>query len=389
MRIGHYMNGIWQAGGKASYILRTAGAQAEAGHHVVLLDTDPVPPGQAPPAGVDHSTVGSFDDLCRQARERRLDVVNAHTALPHVPAGAVPFVRTVHIHNPYCPSGTRYLSRWQTPCDRAYSLTGCLWGHVVDRCGSVRPRKMQKRFRRIGEQRAIHRHVPVLAVSRFVKEQMVRSGYDEEQIAVLHSPAPQTDAAHVPPPEDGPPRFLFMGRIVAQKGVAWLLRAFAQVKTPAYLDIAGEGGQQADMEELARTLGVADRVTFHGWVPAEHVDALIQAARAVVFPSVWHEPAGLVTLEAAALGRPVIASRTGGIPEYVDAAYAFLVPPNDTGALAARIQELAQDRARAEAMGRRGRELVRRRFSMDRFLHELEGHYAAAIEARAAAPPAS
>ena len=67
----------------------------------------------------------------------------------------------------------------------------------------------------------------------------------------------------------------------------------------------------------------------------------MREARAVVFPSVWHEPAGLITLEAAALGRPVIASAVGGIPEYATDAFALRVPPRDVDGLAHAMSQLA------------------------------------------------
>lgn len=367
MRIGHFTNGIWKEGGMASYILRTSSAQAEAGHEVVLLDTDAKPEDGPLPEGASYRRVTSMEDLCRQAEQLKLDLVNTHTGLFELPECRVPFVSTVHIHNPYCPSGTRYLSRWKRPCDRAYSIPGCLWGHVVDRCGSVRPRKMVRSFTRVPRQRRVHRQLPSIAVSQFVKDQMVRSGYDADHIYVLHSPAPAVEGDYVPPPA-GAPRFLFMGRIVPQKGLAWLLEAFAQIPGPAHLDVAGEGYDRKNMEQLASSLGLQARVTFHGWLRGGQIQKMIRASRAVIFPSVWHEPAGLVTLEAAAAGRPVIASRTGGIPEYADAAYAFLVRPNDRAALAARIQMLAEDRAMADAMGGQGWKIARSQHSIRTFL---------------------
>jgi glycosyltransferase involved in cell wall biosynthesis len=105
----------------------------------------------------------------------------------------------------------------------------------------------------------------------------------------------------------------------------------------------------------------------------------IRAARAVVFPSVWHEPAGLVTLEAAAHGRAVIAGRAGGIPEYAHEDFAFLAGPHDEDTLAQRITRLAENRELAAAMGRRGMRHAQSRFSMDTFLDQLHAHYTAVI----------
>ena len=88
----------------------------------------------------------------------------------------------------------------------------------------------------------------------------------------------------------------------------------------------------------------------------------------------------LVTLETAAQGRPVIASRVGGIPEYATDAFAQLVPPNDVEALANRITTLAEDRERAERMGRPGRRVANLRFAMSDFIDELDKLYRQIIE---------
>jgi glycosyltransferase involved in cell wall biosynthesis len=129
------------------------------------------------------------------------------------------------------------------------------------------------------------------------------------------------------------------------------------------------------MRALSTDLGVDDRVSFHGWVPADDVSGLMRAARAVVFPSVWHEPAGLITLEAAAQGRPLIASRVGGIPEYADDAYATLVDARDVSGLARAIDRLASAPEHANRMGKNGYRAARSTFSMDRFLDRVDAFY--------------
>ena len=143
------------------------------------------------------------------------------------------------------------------------------------------------------------------------------------------------------------------------------------MRSDVRLDVAGEGLARKEMQCLAEKLGLSDKVTFHGWVPPETAKKLVEAARAVVFPSLWHEPAGLVTLEAAAYGRPVIASRVGGIPEYAHEDYSMLVEPNDVSGLASAIEQLATDRALAETMGQRGREAVEREFFDGFFLRSI------------------
>ena len=207
--------------------------------------------------------------------------------------------------------------------------------------------------------------IPTVTVSNFLKEQMVRSGYDPKLIHVLHLPAPEVKT-YVPLPSAGVPRFVFLGRITPQKGVAWLLRAVKEVTVPIQVDIAGEGYEEPAMRRLAAQLGIEDRVTFHGWVSGKEVNSLLEGSRALVFPSVWHEPAGLVSLDAMASGRPVIASRAGGMPEVVEEGInGLLVKPNDTAGLAQAIERLAGDEILAEQLGKAGHEAAGTRYALD------------------------
>jgi glycosyltransferase involved in cell wall biosynthesis len=134
------------------------------------------------------------------------------------------------------------------------------------------------------------------------------------------------------------------------------------------------------MRGLVADFGVEERVTFHGWLDEDEVLERMRNARAVVFPSVWHEPAGLITLEAAAVGRPVIASAVGGIPEYALDDFALRVPVRDIDALSAAINQLATAPDRAERMGRQALYMARTRFAMDRFTRRIYELYRQSLE---------
>ena len=370
MRIGHYAPQIWAPGGIASYVQRVGNAQVEAGHQVYYLTRAP---------GANHAlnrTVGVTDDhdLFRKADTLGLDILHLHKEVGILPQDRVPTLRTVHGNQASCPSGTRYLAARMAPCHRAYSVSGCLYGTFVERCGSRRPQKIGSHFRRIKKELNVLPHICTLTVSQFLKDQMERAGYEPAGIHVLHSPAPRTSAP-VPIQDGDSIRFLFVGRIVPEKGLGWLLRAMRQVPDRVHLDVAGDGYELDAMIRLASQLAVAHRVTFHGWVQPSRVTELMRGARAVAFPSIWHEPAGLVTLEAASLGRPVIASRVGGIPEYAHRESSLLVDPNNVSQLASALEVLSSDRLMAQEMGRRGWERVQQKFSMDGFLQRLHAHY--------------
>ncbi|NJK35175.1 MAG: glycosyltransferase family 4 protein [Oscillatoriales cyanobacterium SM2_2_1] len=294
--------------------------------------------------------------------------------------GQVPIVFTAHNHDAYCPSGTRYFSTSQTPCDRTLSVVGCTWGHYAGGCGSRRPQKVWEGLRRAQEAcGALQRHrIPVIANSDFVRTQFLRHGVPPEQVVTLRygirEPEvfcpPLTEAVH------RAQRILFLGRIVPDKGLDWLLETLKLLPAPIHLDIAGDGWYREQVQGHCESLGLGDRVTWHGWCNGVQLDALFAQCFAVVFPSLWHEPAGIVTLEAYARHRPIIASAVGGIPEHVRAGETgLLVPVNDRAGLAAAIAHLVADRQQAIALGLAGRRWYEEAFTIAHHARLLQSIY--------------
>jgi len=120
---------------------------------------------------------------------------------------------------------------------------------------------------------------------------------------------------------------------------------------------------------------VSERVRFKGWLSAEELAHELAEASMVVVPSVWPEPFGLVGIEALAAGRPVVASATGGIGDWLeDGVSGLCITPGDAPALARALNELLADPAKQRAMGAAGRTTVAARFS-------AKHHVAALLEA--------
>jgi glycosyltransferase involved in cell wall biosynthesis len=378
MKIGHFTTGIWLPGGVASYIGRVSAGQRRIGHEIVYLDTIEPIAGVADASKAVHY-VQEPGELYSSAKALGVDILHVHTVLPVGAQMKLPTIRTVHGHAPYCPSGGRFFKRSGQPCNRNYSLMGCGWNHFAQRCGSVRPKQMMVSFQNTWQEMRTLRLILTVTVSHFLKAQMVRAGYPEENIHVLHLPAPDVKNC-VPPPRDGVPRFLFLGRITPSKGVDWLLRAVQQVQTPIHVDIAGSGDLEPEMRRLSEQLGLSDRVTFHGWVDSDRVNELLSHARALVFPSVWHEPGGTVAFEAMVNGRAVVMSLVGGMPEVVhEGQNGLLVAPNDAPALARTIGRLAGDWELAWRLGEAGRKTAAEEFTLDAHVAHLMDLYANSI----------
>jgi glycogen(starch) synthase len=150
-------------------------------------------------------------------------------------------------------------------------------------------------------------------------------------------------ARHAP---DAAPLVLYFGRLEWEKGVHDLLAALPQVRRAfpgTRLVVAGQGRQASALLEQSRKLRVRRSVDFVGHLPDRSLVALLAAADVVVLPS-RYEPFGIVALEAAAAGAPLVASTAGGLAELVvDGVTGLSVTPGDVNGIAAAIREVLTD----------------------------------------------
>ena len=142
---------------------------------------------------------------------------------------------------------------------------------------------------------------------------------------------------------------LFVGDLSRDKGIHILLRAYADLKDAPPLVLIGRRCQDTPAE-------FPPNVIFLDSWPHEAVMEAWRRCRIAVAPSVWPEPFGVVVLEAMTSGRPVIASRAGGLSDIVvDGETGLLIPPGDPSALVAALQRLLADRDLCEQMGQAGK----------------------------------
>jgi glycosyltransferase involved in cell wall biosynthesis len=146
-------------------------------------------------------------------------------------------------------------------------------------------------------------------------------------------------------PPEGALRVGFVGRLIPHKGVDVLLRA-AALDPRIELEIVGSGPEADHLVALARELAISERVAFRGHVTEEDLPALYRSFDALAVPSVptpgWVEQFGRVVVEAQASGVPVVASRSGALPEVVDGA-GTLADPGDPHDLARGLVRLLDE----------------------------------------------
>lgn len=178
----------------------------------------------------------------------------------------------------------------------------------------------------------------------------------------------------------GPARLLFVGRLIQRKGLRYLIQALAKLEG-VMLDVVGDGPEAEPCKEVARDLGVADRITFHGFATNERLEALLSSTDAFVLPSIIDdrgdtEGLGVVLIEAMAFRTPVVASAVGGIVDVVENEVSgLLVPEKDPEALAAAIARLLSDPRFARELGMAGHTRSVEYFDWSRITDTLESIY--------------
>ncbi|MGQ0539056.1 MAG: glycosyltransferase family 4 protein [Gemmatimonadaceae bacterium] len=220
----------------------------------------------------------------------------------------------------------------------------------------------------------VYRGVPFEAISESTADDLARRGIPRELIRVIYC---GIDTSHYrPDPELRAtyPLFSYLGRLKKYKGVDLILRAFRSVTaSDARLLIAGAGDYRSELERLAASLDLRDRVTFLGRISEEDKLHLLRRSWALAFTSP-KEGWGITNLEAAACGTPVVASDSPGLRESVrDGESGFLVTHGDVAALAAALNRLAASSVLVESLGARARRFAEG-FTWERAAAETAAH---------------
>lgn len=153
--------------------------------------------------------------------------------------------------------------------------------------------------------------------------------------------------------------YLYFGRLSAEKGISDVLNVFSHMSSYR-LRIVGTGPMKKSLEETVKVQGI-NNVEFLGFCPPSELREIIAGSRAVIVPTLMHDNYPYSVIEAQAMGKPVIASRLGGIPEMVThAENGYLYEPRNHFDLKARIEDLNRLSGTIEKFGRAGRQRVER-----------------------------
>ena len=148
-----------------------------------------------------------------------------------------------------------------------------------------------------------------ICISEFVKKQLIAGGIEENKLHVKYNFV----ATEIPPNFNPQDYYIYVGRISTEKGIDILLETFSKNKKK--LLIIGDGPLKEDVVAAAER---NDNIIFCGKLPLQETYKKLAAAKALIFPSKWHEPFGRTIVESFAHGTPVIGTPLGGVPELIE-----------------------------------------------------------------------
>ena len=312
----------------------------------------------------------AYFQLKKLLAEWQPDIVHVSLFLTQLSPLILPLLKNypalwhLHWYRGICPLGTKWLPTGRN-CEVDYGPSclaeGCLPAHQwLPLMWQMKQLEKHKRvFRRI------------VANSNFVKIAFERAGYGP--LDVVWCATNDNKIAKLVE-FSATPLIVFAGRLVKEKGVDLLLRAFAQVRQSvpeAVLKIAGEGGERKRLETLAANLGLAAQVKFLGHLSSEKLEIEFGDAWAQVVPSLYHEPFGLAVSEGMRRGTPVIATKVGGISELISHGENGLLVAPDERELAAAILQLMQNESLRNSLRRQAFAFSQKKFSAERFADEF------------------
>ena len=267
-----------------------------------------------------------------------------------------------HDHTLYC-LRQHYYDPWRRPCERVYSYFPCRACAVVTRPSWV----LRALTRNLAGFIREMRDVTAFVQGDYMRGNLLKVGFVPEHLITL---APfwtddvKEHAAFMP---GGVLRILFAGRLVAGKGVSFLLDAVAQLKIPWSLTIVGAGHDEPMLKARAASI-TNGTIVFAGW--QKSVAPYFEAADVVVVPSRWNEPFCMVGVEAFAHGTPVVAFNRGGIGDWLMPGETGLFAEPNRASLADALAQVANP-ARLVAFSRAATARIREVYSTKRFLEGI------------------
>jgi glycosyltransferase involved in cell wall biosynthesis len=312
----------------------------------------------------------TYLDLRSIIRDQHPDVMHAHNTFPLIsPAayaaareGGVPVVQTLHNFRLVCANGL--LFRNGRICEDCIGKT-ILWPAVLHKCyrGSAAASAVVATMLHYHRARGTwHHDVDVfVALTDFARRKLIEGGLPAAKIVVKPNFVDWGADAQPVNQEAESDYILFVGRLSAEKGIRTLIAAWNALPAPPPLRIVGDGPLR---DEVLRAAATNPLVRWLGYQPAPKIQQLLRGARALVFPSEWHEMFPLVLIEAMSVGVPVIGSRVGAVESVIeDGKTGLLFTVADPEVLAKKVCWAWEHQGAMASMGENARAVYLERYT--------------------------
>jgi glycosyltransferase involved in cell wall biosynthesis len=315
-------------------------------------------------------------------REHSPNVVNIHNlfplispyVLPEFSKQSIPTVMSIHNYRLVCPIGLHMSKRTLDPCDRCCGGREywCILRNCEDNLGKSIGYALRnwvaRRFNLFRDNVAVY-----ACLTQFQRQRLIDAGFPADRAVVIPNMAHDTypDLAL----DDLGTYVGYLGRLSPEKGVDKLIAAAKNLQHIPF-QAAGAYGSAPHL-----TGSVSKNFQFVGFLDREVVPQFLLGCRFTVLCSTWYEGCPLSMLEAMMMGRPVVASRIGAIPEVVeDHVTGLLFEPGNVEDLTEKIQYLWDHPGLCRQLGRAAREKALREYAPEKYYERLIAAYAKAIQ---------
>ena len=219
----------------------------------------------------------------------------------------------------------------------------------------------------------------IITPSEFLKKQLIKGNLEYKRIETLHNFVINSNQESNY--NDNGYAFFF-GRLSIEKGILNLLKAIKKLDK-GNLIIAGDGPERENIETFIEENNIEDRVKRVGYLKPEQVKEYIENSKFVVVPSIWYENCPYSILETMEIGKPIIGSKIGGIPELIeDKKNGFAYEYNNINELAEKMKILFDDSETANQQGKMSRKLYEEKYSENIYYNKIFKIYTDLIKER-------
>ena len=217
----------------------------------------------------------------------------------------------------------------------------------------------------------------IITPSEFYRTKFIEDGINPNKIQAIHNSIEMNDY-NVETQDDG--YALYFGRLSKEKGILNLINAFAKCNK-GNLYIAGEGPEKENIEKIIKENNLEDRVKLLGFLNKEQMTDVTRKCKFVVVPSIWYENCPYSVLETLAIGKPIIGSNMGGIPELViDNENGFIY--NTVEELTEKMNLLFENEDLVKQFSKKSKELAKSNYDREVYYNKLKQIYDKVIKER-------